>query len=92
MSRGVSEILEKKMRDFLWEGFEGSSSIHLVSWEQTSMPKEFGGLGIGNLLLRNKALLGKWWWRFPKEMDSLWGRVIASMAFRIMVGTPDLSS
>ncbi|KAK6136806.1 hypothetical protein DH2020_029454 [Rehmannia glutinosa] len=34
--------------------------------------------GIGNICLRNKALLGKWWWRFSNERDSLWGRIIVS--------------
>lgn len=66
------------MRDFLWEGFGKDKSSHLVSWEVVTKTKEFGGLGIGNLLLRNKALLGKWWWRFPKEKESLWGKVITS--------------
>lgn len=65
------------MRDFLWEGIEKNSSTHLVSWDIISKPKEDGGLGIGNLTIRNKALLGKWWWRFPKEKELLWGRVIA---------------
>lgn len=55
------------MRYFLWEGFDGHNSSHLVSWETISNSKENGGLGIGNLPLRNKALLGKWWWRFPRR-------------------------
>lgn len=52
--RGVCEILEKKMRDFLWEGFGRDKSSHLVSWEVVTKPKEFGGLGIGNLLLSSE--------------------------------------
>lgn len=66
------------MRDFLWEGFEGDKSSHLVSWKVVSKPKDAGGLGIGNLILRNKALLGKWWWRFHKERYYLWGKIIES--------------
>lgn len=67
--------MEKKMRDFLWEGFDGNN---LVSSDVVTKPKEAGGLGIGNLVIRNKALLGKWWWRFPKERDSLRAEVIES--------------
>lgn len=31
------------MRDFLWEGFDGDKSSHLVSWEVVLKPKEYGG-------------------------------------------------
>ena len=37
-----------------------------------------GGLGIGRLKERNKALLFKCLWRFPLEQDSLWTKVIKS--------------
>lgn len=66
------------MRYFLWEGFDGDSTSHLVSCDIVTKPKEAGGLGIGNLVIRNKALLGKWWWRFAKERTTLWARVIES--------------
>ncbi|RVW88540.1 hypothetical protein CK203_032959 [Vitis vinifera] len=35
-----------------------------------------GGLSICNLVTLNKALLGKWSWRFGVERDSLWNQVI----------------
>ena len=40
--------------------------------------KKKGGLGIGNLRSKNKALLFKWLWRFPNEQDTLWAKVIRS--------------
>ena len=40
---------------------------HLVGWEVVCLAKDKGGLGIGNLEKKNKALLMKWLWRFPKE-------------------------
>lgn len=51
---------------------------HLIIWEVVSRPKVKGGLGIGNLLVKNKALLGKWLRRFPLERESLWHAVIRS--------------
>ncbi|GKE37908.1 RNA-directed DNA polymerase, eukaryota, reverse transcriptase zinc-binding domain protein, partial [Tanacetum coccineum] len=38
-----------------------------------------GGLNIGSLRAKNLALLGKWWWRFRREGESLWVRVIKSI-------------
>jgi len=34
-------------------------------------PISRGGLGIKNLTLFNKAILGKWFWRFGQEKNSL---------------------
>jgi len=39
---------------------------------------EVGGLGIRRVGLLNKALLGKWLWRFGKEVHKLWCQVIAT--------------
>ena len=42
------------------------------------LPIESSGLGIRKLVHFNKALLGKWLWRFGREETRLWRRVIAS--------------
>ena len=41
--------------------------------------KEQGGLGFGKISLRNRALLGKWLWWFPRESSELWHEVIPSI-------------
>ena len=76
---GVLHSIEKIMRDFLWDGGDMVGGEHLVAWEVVCLAKERGGLGIGNLEKRNKALLFKWLWRFPKEDRSLWHKVVKSI-------------
>ncbi|XP_028121753.1 uncharacterized protein LOC114318966 [Camellia sinensis] len=74
----IARKIEKLMRDFLWEGCGEGTGFHLVRWDTVSLPKEKGGLAIGNIVARNIALLGKWLWRFSIESDSLWCSVIKS--------------
>ena len=38
--------------------------------------KKEGSLGIHNLFTLNKALVGRWNWRFAMERDLLWKQII----------------
>lgn len=49
-----------------------------VSWKQIQLPKEAGGLGVGDLLLKNTTMLFKWWWHFSIEGKPLWKRIVSS--------------
>ena len=70
----VANIIEKLHMDFLW----GDSKYHLVGWDKVCARIANGGLGIRKITTFNKALLGKWLWRFGKEEDRLWKRVVVS--------------
>ena len=59
--------MEKLQRDFLWAGQDGTWHHHLVRWEKVCQAKEEGGLGVRRIVPFNKALLGKWLWRYANE-------------------------
>ncbi|RVW34062.1 putative ribonuclease H protein [Vitis vinifera] len=69
MPKSVVKRLEKLQRDFLWGGGNTGRKIHLVNWKVVCTQKDKGGLGIRRMGLLNKALLGKWIWRFAVEKD-----------------------
>jgi hypothetical protein len=56
---GIARRLECLHRDFLWDGSGRESKFHLVKWKTICSPVLGGGLGVKNIMLFNKALLGK---------------------------------
>ncbi|KAG2723320.1 hypothetical protein I3760_02G165000 [Carya illinoinensis] len=72
----VASRIEKLYRDFLWSGMGNEFKFHLVKWDKVCRPLSSGGLGIKNLKTFNRALLGKWLWRYNMESEALWKLVV----------------
>ena len=72
----VCKRLEKIQRDFLWGVGNLEKKPHLVKWATICIDKKVGGLGVRGIHKLNKALLGKWIWRFANERNPLWREAI----------------
>lgn len=72
----IIKILEKKIRDFLWNDSEDSKRKHLINWDLVNTPTENGGLGLKSLQQFNNSMLAKWSWRYAIEREALWWKVI----------------
>jgi hypothetical protein len=66
----VAKHIEKLQCKFSWGGIGEEFKYHLVKWSKVHIPIKKGGLGIRNLLVFNRALLGKWLWRDGSERDA----------------------
>ncbi|XP_038704727.1 uncharacterized protein LOC120000673 [Tripterygium wilfordii] len=76
MPSSIARKIEQMQRNFLWGDSDEKRKIHNVSWQQVIKAKKLGGLGIGDILIKNQALLCKWLWRFLTEENALWKKVI----------------
>ncbi|RVX13404.1 putative ribonuclease H protein [Vitis vinifera] len=78
----VAAKIERLQRDFLWSGVGKGKRYHLVSWDAVCKPRVKGGLGFGKIPLRNRAHLGKWLWKSPRESTALWHQKAIAQVFR----------
>jgi hypothetical protein len=68
----VGARIEKLQRDFLWVGIGDVFKYHLVNWSKVCNPISEGGLDIKNLMMFNRALIGKWLWHYGIEREAWW--------------------
>jgi len=67
----VANRIEQLQRNFLWSAIGDVKKTHLVIWVMICAPLHSGGLAIRSLRSFNKALFGKWLWRFGNELQAL---------------------
>jgi len=75
----VANDIVRLQRKFLWCGSKEGRYMPLVNWEMVMKQKSKGGLGVGDIVSKNAALLFKWWWRFASEEGALWKAVIQAI-------------
>jgi hypothetical protein len=61
---GVANRIEKLQWEFLWGGIGDKFKFHLVNRSKICTPISSSGLGVRNMLLFNRALLGKCLWQY----------------------------
>ncbi|KAL7167071.1 hypothetical protein ACSBR2_037692 [Camellia fascicularis] len=59
-------------------GSEVKKRLPMVKWEEVTVKKSLGGLGIKRLKYFNECLLAKWWWRYGIEDMALWKDIVIS--------------
>nr|XP_025616682.1 uncharacterized protein LOC112708985 [Arachis hypogaea] len=64
MPKAVADKLIALQRRFMWCKGDGI--------------EKGGGLGVGDAVLQNTALLFKWWWRFSAKDYPLWKKIVCS--------------
>lgn len=77
-SVSLSQNEDLLQRKFLWGDTKERKKLHLIGWDKLTRKKKYGSLGIKRLMEQNNALLAKWWWRFNKEKEALWVKVVSS--------------
>ncbi|GAU51253.1 hypothetical protein TSUD_412460, partial [Trifolium subterraneum] len=68
--------IEKIQRTFIWGHSEEGRKAHMIGWNQVTLPKEMGGLGIRKLAPMNDAFLMKFGWSLRMGERSLWAQVL----------------
>ena len=76
--KAVAKKIISLLRNFFLTRNGKRKKVPLVAWEIIQKPKHFGGHGVGDIVIKNSALLFKWWWRFLEGNNPLWKRVITS--------------
>ena len=73
--------MRSTIANYWWGGSADNRRIHWLRWEGLTQHKSVGGMGIRDLHLFNKAMLGKQGWHLITRPDSLCARVLKGRYF-----------
>ena len=79
---GLCNIIDMKVRTFLWGDTNEKRRTHLINWDMVTKCKQQGGLGIRKMHNLNIALMAKLGWKLLTEKEKLWARVITNKYMR----------
>ncbi|CAN1829607.1 Putative ribonuclease H protein At1g65750 [Linum perenne] len=72
------ELIDIRIRDFVWGSQQGNRKIHLVNWDSVCLPKQFGGLWLRKAREMSDAFMMKVSWNLLKNPKELWAQVMIS--------------
>jgi hypothetical protein len=75
LPKGVLLKLDYYQFRFFWQGDSEKKKYRLAKWGVVCCPKDQGGLGIHDLLVKNSALLGKWLFKLLTK-DGTWQTIL----------------
>ena len=67
LPKGVLKRLDYFRSRFFWQGDSEERKYRPAKWSVVCSPKDHGGLGIHDLEVKNRALLGKWLFKLLSE-------------------------
>ena len=75
LPKGILHRLDYLRSRFFWQGDSEKKKYRLTKWSVVCRPKDQGGLGVHDLEVKNRALLGKWLARLLTE-DGVWQQLL----------------
>ena len=69
MPKSIAKNIVKMRKSFFRSDSVGERmTILTIKWSSIELPKNLGGLAVGNIIHKNLVLLFKWWWRFSEVL------------------------
>ena len=75
LPKGVLKRLDYFRSRFFWQGDSEKKKYRLTKWSVVCRPKDQGGLGVHDLEVKNRALLGKWLFKLLSE-EGIWQTLV----------------
>ncbi|KAL4289599.1 hypothetical protein GQ457_14G017960 [Hibiscus cannabinus] len=72
LPKGTCKDMERLICRFVWGKNEGTSGIHLITWDTAKQPINWGGIGFKNLYQQNQAFLMKIGFQLLTNTEALW--------------------